>query len=252
MRLFLPTALLAAALLVPAAANADPSARDRGPSWQPRELVALVADQPQQFPAGTAFSYSNTGYVLAGMIVERATGHQLGSEVERRIIGPLGLSRTSFPVNSPFLEGPHSSGYSLDYGDDLEPVPGTLLDMTVRNPSAIWASGNLVTNADDLARFFRALLRGRLLRPALLAEMKTTVATEWPGSRYGLGLIVSDSRCGRLIGHGGTMPGYQNTMLSSEDGSRQITLMVPFSVAPESMGEAKGTLEGALMEALCA
>jgi D-alanyl-D-alanine carboxypeptidase len=225
---------------------------DRFRSWQPRELVDLIADQPQEFWGGSSWSYSNTGYVLAGMIVERATGHRLGQEVERRIIGPLGLTRTSFPVNSPYLEGPHSNGYSVDYGDDLQPLPGTRLDMTVRNPSAIWAAGNLVSNTDDLSHFFRALLRGRLLAPALLAEMKTTVATPWPGTRYGLGLMVHDAPCGRLIGHGGTMPGYQNSTLSTEDGSRQMSVMFPFSEAPEAFGEAKGTLETSLKEALCA
>ena len=225
---------------------------DRFRSWTPRELVGLVADRPQDFPAGTSFSYSNTGYQLAGMIVERVTGHRLGDEIERRIIRPLDLRRTSFPVNSPFLEGPHTSGYSLDYDDDLQPMPGSRLDMTTRNPSATWAAGNLVTNMNDLTRFFRALLGGRLLSPGLLAQMKTTVDTGWfEGSHYGLGLIVQDTPCGRLIGHGGTIPGYQNTMLNSEDGSQQFALLVPFSVAPEELGDYKNEIESTMRSAVC-
>ena len=225
---------------------------DRFRSWSPRELVALVAGQPQQFPAGTSFSYSNTGYQLAGMIVERVTGHRLGEEIERRIIRPLGLRRTSFPVNSPLIDGPHTSGYSLDYDDDLQTIPGSRLDMTTRNPSATWAAGNLVTNMDDLTHFFRALLGGRLLSPGLLAQMKTTVDTGWSaGSHYGLGLIVQDTPCGRLIGHGGTIPGYQNTMLNSEDGSKQFALLVPFSAAPEELDEYKNEIESAMRTAIC-
>ena len=225
---------------------------DRFRFWSPSELVGLVADRPQDFPAGTSFSYSNTGYQLVGMIVERVTGHRLGEEIERRIIRPLDLRRTSFPVNSPFLEGPHTSGYSLDYDDDLQPMPGTRLDMTTRNPSATWAAGNLVTNMNDLTRFFRALLGGRLLSPGLLAQMKTTVDTGWfPGSHYGLGLIVQDTPCGRLIGHGGTIPGYQNTMLNSEDGSKQFALLVPFSVASEELGDYKNEIESAMRAAVC-
>ena len=81
----------------------DPQARFR--AWTPRELVALIADQPPDFPPGTAWSYSNTGYVLAGMIVEAATGHRLGRELTRRILRPLGLRNTVFPVNRPTIPG---------------------------------------------------------------------------------------------------------------------------------------------------
>jgi D-alanyl-D-alanine carboxypeptidase len=65
--------------------------------WTPRELVALVADQPPGFPPGTAWSYSNTGYILLGLVVEAASGSTLGQELHRRIFGPLGLHGTSFP-----------------------------------------------------------------------------------------------------------------------------------------------------------
>ena len=127
--------------------------------WQPHELVALVADEPQQFPAGTSWSYTNTGYTLLGMIIERASGRDLGWEVERRIIQALRLSDTSFAVRSPYLDGHFAHGYSLDYDNDLHPLPGTLRDMTVRTPSSIWASGNLISTMPDLGRFFRACAR---------------------------------------------------------------------------------------------
>ena len=149
---------------------------DRFRSWRPRELVALIADRPPDFAAGTAWSYSNTDYVLAGLIVERVTGHRLGREVERRIFRPLRLRDSSFPTDFPFLRGPHARGYSLQLDDELNFVE-PLFDITVYNPSLAWGSGNMVSDLDDLARFFRALLAGRLLPPALLAEMKTPVET---------------------------------------------------------------------------
>ena len=128
-------------------------------AWTPRELVALIADRPPDFPPGTAWSYSNTGYVLAGMIVEAATGRTLGQELTRRIMRPLGLRDTFFPVNRPTIPGPNPRGYSLPLVDEA----GPLLDFTVYNPSLAWGAGNLISDLGDLERFFRALLGGRLL-----------------------------------------------------------------------------------------
>jgi D-alanyl-D-alanine carboxypeptidase len=209
---------------------------NRFQSWTPRELVALIADQPQTFPAGSAWSYSNTGYVLAGLVVEEVTGHSLGSEVGQRILRPLRLRDTYFPVDFPFLVGPHARGYSLDLDEEGNPIEGRLLDFTVFNPSAVWAAGNIVSNEQDLARFFRALLGGRLLSGALLAEMKRPVEVA-PGFGYGLGLFVVDSPCGTLFGHDGGIPGFSNTFLNREDGSRQFGVMINAEAAPAAVSE---------------
>jgi D-alanyl-D-alanine carboxypeptidase len=194
-------------------------------SWTPRELVALVADQPPLFPPGTTYSYSNTNYVLAGLIVEAATGNKLGHELTGRIIRPLRLRDTFFPVNRPDIPGRNARGYSLPLGDQGPVLDGPLLDFTVYNPSLAWAAGNLVSDLGDLARFFRALLGGRLLSPALLAEMTTTVPIG-QGAGYGLGLLVLDTPCGRLIGHDGGIPGFITIVLSTQDGRRQFGVMV--------------------------
>jgi D-alanyl-D-alanine carboxypeptidase len=201
------------------------SKQGRFRSWTPRELVALVAGQPPSFPPGTSFSYSNTGYVLAGLIVESATGNKLGKELAGRIFRPLGLRDTFFPVNRPDIPGRNARGYSLPLGDQGPVLDGPLLDFTVYNPSLAWAAGNVASDLDDLARFFRALLGGRLLSPELLAEMTTTVPVG-PGAGYGLGLLVIESPCGRLIGHDGGIPGFVTIVLSTEDGRRQLGVMV--------------------------
>jgi D-alanyl-D-alanine carboxypeptidase len=108
----------------------------------------LVADQPPDFPPGTAWLYSNTGYVLAGLIVEAATDRKLGKELARRIFRPLGLRDTFFPVNRPDIPGRNARGYSLPLGQQ----DGRLLDFTVYNPSLAWAAGNLVSDLGDLER----------------------------------------------------------------------------------------------------
>jgi D-alanyl-D-alanine carboxypeptidase len=219
---------------------------DKLHAWTPRELVALVADKPQEFPAGKGWAYSNTNYALAGMIIERAAHHSLAHELQRRIFEPLRLRDTSFPVNEPVLPGSHSNGYSLDYDDSYEPIEGKLLDLTSFNPSGTWAAGNLVSTAADIAHFWRAVLGGKLLPPAQLAEMKTTVPA-WEGTniRYGLGLLESSpSRCGRVLGNGGDIAGFSNVFQNNEDGTRQAATIVNANAAPELAGEARNGAQG--------
>jgi D-alanyl-D-alanine carboxypeptidase len=202
--------------------------------WTPGELVGLVADQPPDFPPGTAWSYSNTGYILAGMIVEAATGHKLGQELARRILRPLGLRDTFFPVNAPGIPGPRSRGYSPPLGQEQ----GPLLDFTILNPSLAWASGALISNLGDLGRFFRALLGGRLLPPRLLAAMLTPVPTGPPGFGYGLGMTVIETPVGRLVGHTGAIPGFFNIVVSTQDGRRQLGIMTNVWPRPPAVAEA--------------
>jgi D-alanyl-D-alanine carboxypeptidase len=202
--------------------------------WTPRELVALVADRPPDFPPGTAWSYSNTGYVLAGMIVEAASGHKLGQELTRRIFRPLGLRDTFFPINRPTIPWPNARGYSLPLGQQQ----GPLLDFTVFNPSLAWGAGALISNLGDLERFFRALLGGRLLPPGLLAAMTTPVPTGRPGFGYGLGLAVIETPLGRLLGHDGAIPGFLNIVLSTEEGRRQVGIMMNEEFATPAVSEA--------------
>jgi D-alanyl-D-alanine carboxypeptidase len=226
------------------------SKQGRFRSWTPRELVALVADQPLLFPPGTTYSYSNTNYVLAGLIVETATGRKLGQELARRIFRPLGLRDTYFPVNRPTIPGRNARGYSID---PFAQEPGPLLDFTVYNPSLAWAAGALVSDLGDLERFFRALLRGRLLPPRLLAEMTTPVDTGQPGQGYGLGLAVIETPAGRLIGHDGGIPGFITIVLSTEDGRRQLGVMVnQFFTTPavdQAFSQALEAIAAQLLEA---
>jgi len=209
-----------------------PDGRSR--AWTPRELVALIADQPLEFPPGTAFAYSNTDYVLAGMIVQAATGRTLGQELIRRIIRPLRLGDTFFPVNRPDIPGPNPRGYSLFLEDETSP----LLDFTVYNPSLAWGAGNLISDLRDLTRFLRALLGGRLLPPRLLAEMTTPVDTPQPGLGYGLGLVVIETPAGRLIGHDGAIPGFLNNVWSTPDGRRQFGVMINQLFVPTALIQA--------------
>jgi D-alanyl-D-alanine carboxypeptidase len=221
------------------------SAEARLRSWAPRDLVALVADQPPRSAPGAAWSYANTGYILLGLIVEAASGGPLGHELDRRILKPLGMEGTVFPERSSAdLPSPSSRGYSLPVGPDGAARDGPLLDLTTQDPSWAWAAGALVSTLEDLVAFFRALLGGRLLPARLLAEMLATVPVP-PASiplplydRYGMGLVELDTPAGRLVGHQGGIPGFLSVVLSAPDGRRQLALMVNALNAPDPVYEA--------------
>jgi D-alanyl-D-alanine carboxypeptidase len=209
----------------------DPEAKLH--AYSPEELVALVADRPASFPPGTAWAYSNTGYVLAGMIVEAVTGSPLDQEVRRRIVRPLRLRNTVFPVDAPSISRPFMRGYGFPAGQQQ----GPLLEFTEYNPSMAWAAGAVVSDLGEVQRFFRALLRGRLLPPHLLAEMLTPFPTGG-GYGYGLGLVIFDTPTGRMIGHAGAIPGFRNSVMSSEDGRRQIAVMMNAEFASTAVSDA--------------
>jgi D-alanyl-D-alanine carboxypeptidase len=214
--------------------------------WTPAALVAVATSHRPTFPPGTGWSYSNTGYIVLGMVVEKATGHALADELRARIFDPVGLARTSLP-SAPTLPAPFASGY-LPRGNGLVPTPGGRpADVTVWSPSWAWAAGALVSTAGDLGRFYAALLGGELLAPAQLREMKTTVLIGGRGE-YGLGVDHVPLTCATAWGHSGAVPGYTSFAVSSEDGSRQAVVLVNTSIGPGRLG---GRLIAAFDSAFC-
>ena len=194
---------------------------DRYTTYTPEQLVAIAMRHAPYFAPGAGWEYSNTDYVLLGMIIDRVTGHSWQDEVDTRVIEPLGLRHTVAPTNSPTLPGPHLDSYS-DFG------AGPAIDVTDLNPSAADAAGAMISTTADLTTFYTALIRGRLLPPAQLAEMETTVpapglAVIFPGIRYGLGLAWIPLSCGGgYFGHGGDVPGYSTRDGVTPDGNRVV------------------------------
>ncbi|PNE33116.1 peptidase [Streptomyces eurocidicus] len=192
----------------------DPAVHGRGEeylehrydTWEPRQLVAVAMKHAPYFAPGTGWRYANTNYVLAAMVVERATGHPYGTEARRRIVEPLGLRSTVLPGTDSGLPAPAGRAYTA-FPEDPGPT-----DVTEIDPSLFWAAGDLVTSAADLDRFYSALLRGGLLPPAQLREMTTVRPLTGVGSftGYGLGLARYRTSCGKeLWGHDGSVPGTQ-------------------------------------------
>ncbi|MBT2480710.1 serine hydrolase, partial [Streptomyces sp. ISL-94] len=185
--------------------------------YDPRELLDIALRHEARFAPGTAWGYSNTNYVLAGLIVQKVTGRPLAEEVDQRVVQRIGLRHTYFPApGDAAIREPHPHGYYQ------EGAGGPLRDITEMDPSWGWAAGQMISTNSDLNRFFTALLAGRLLPAAQLAQMRATVPAGHPfasGARYGLGLVSTPLSCGGVYwGHGGSIPGYETRGGVTDDG----------------------------------
>lgn len=214
--------------------------------YEPRELVAFALRYKAESGPGEQWAYSNTNYVLAGLIVEKVTRHPLAQEIDRRIIQRIGLRHTYFPApGDATIREPHPRGY---YRDE---AGAPLRDITETDPSWGWAAGQVVSTNSDLNRFFTELLGGGLLPAAQLAEMRTTVPAGYPfdsRARYGLGLVSTPLSCGGVYwGHGGSFPGYETRGGVSATG-RAVNVAV---TAKPSDGAAMKRFEHLVDTALC-
>ncbi|MET4582647.1 D-alanyl-D-alanine carboxypeptidase [Conyzicola nivalis] len=183
----------------------------------PRDLIDLALAQPAHFAPGERWEYSNTNYVLLGLLIEKLTQRPIFEEITSRIIEPLHLEHTYFPtVGEQGFRGEHPSGYHVD-------SEGEQFDATRLDPSWGWAAGQMIATPSDLNEFMRAVLDGRLLDEATMAEMQTSVPSEdelWPGSEYGLGLQSYPLSCGGVVwGHGGDIHGFETRNGVSADGT---------------------------------
>jgi D-alanyl-D-alanine carboxypeptidase len=209
--------------------------------WTPKQLLAAGAGHAPLFAPGTKFSYSNTNYVALGLVLEKATGTSLACLIERRIARPLGLKHTYLPNAgnvSPLL----AHGYEPDAAH-LAPFlpPGTPpgvgfagpsrgehVDTTAINQSTLWAAGGVVSSAADWARFDTALISGKLLPPAQLAQMRDTVPEDAgapQGNGYGLGLRKVVFPCGTVWGHDGQAAGYSSENYTDSTGEHTVSVL---------------------------
>lgn len=190
---------------------------DRFRDVTPARILQEAFTRAPHFPPGAGFRYSNTNYVVAGLLVEAVTGRPYAAEIEQRILEPLGLTGTSLPGSDPRVPEPAVRAETVL--DD-----GRRVDVTEQNESLDGAAGEMISTHADLATFLDALLGGGLLTPQTLAEMRATVPMG-AGFHYGLGLQRFDLPCGgSLWGHGGELLGYVTYAFRRADG-RTLTLL---------------------------
>lgn len=214
-----------------------------------RDLLDRALAKPTLFAPGTDWRYSNTNYIVAGLVVQQVTGRPVGEEITKRVIEPAGLRHTYWPnVGEQTIRGKHPRGYYTP----SEPRPGEeRIDFTELEPSWAGAAGQLVATPADVNRFLAALVDGTLLAPAQLAEMRKTVTAPGfpPNWSYGLGLVRIELSCGAVAwGHGGDIDGYESRNGITEDG-RAATVVV---TALPTRAQASQMLPDAVLDtALC-
>ncbi|MFG6194324.1 serine hydrolase domain-containing protein [Nonomuraea sp. JJY05] len=213
--------------------------RERFRTFTPRALVKLAMRQPPQWMPGdtdpaeeTRWAYSNTNYLLMGLIIEKVTGHPWAREIHDRILRPLGLRHTITPGTSAYVPEPTARAYSW--------FPGATRPTDTSILATGGPDGGLISTPGDLTTFLRALLGGRLLKPEQLAAMRQTVeAKDWiaaAGTRYGLGIAWRPATgCAHGIWfHGGTNLGIVSESGVTGDGRRAAaaaTFTLRFSAA---------------------
>jgi D-alanyl-D-alanine carboxypeptidase len=208
----------------------------------PEDLVALVADQAAEFAPGEGNRYSNTNYILLGMIAEEVTGTPWPELVQANILDEVGLAHTTIP-DGPELPSPSPKGY--DYGmmqmvtgepgatpaPDAEPVDATLINTSVLGPA-----GNMIGTIADLHAWMRVLLDGSLLSPELQADRMDLsdegfIESPIGGMTYGLGIAMKDGG----IGHDGGITGFRSTMHFWPDTEETVITMT--NVVPTADGQ---------------
>ena len=207
------------------------------------DLLKIALAHKQYFAPGTGWHYSNTNYILLGMIIEKVTHRPWASVVARRIAGPLGLHHTFAPGNSVRLPRPHATGY-LFFSRNVR------IDTTAENMSWARSAGGLISNAADLTRFWQAIGHGTLLAPAQRREMERTVpadagdAASVPGSRYGLGIFRIPLTCGGFYwSHEGDVPGYNTIGAVSADGRKTVVLSLDSNVENPQLAAEYGLVD---------
>ncbi|MCK9614073.1 MAG: beta-lactamase family protein [Candidatus Omnitrophica bacterium] len=189
--------------------------------YQPLELVNIAFKHGPYFKPGQGWHASDTNFILLGMIMEKVTSEKLEDLIRLRVINRIGLKNTSFAIY-PFMEGDYSRGY-VDKKDSNIPQDITLLD-----PSSMWAAGAIVSDIQDLSLWAKALYKGSFLTDKMRAARFNWVATGEPYLQYGLGI----SKFGDFVGYSGGIPGYACVMyyLSAKD----TTIIVILNKFPDN------------------
>jgi D-alanyl-D-alanine carboxypeptidase len=214
--------------------------------WKPAELVAYLLDEKAPFEAGHGWDYSDTNYIVLGMIIEKVTGRKFYDEAYRRLLKPLKL------VDTIPQDGRRLRGVVQGYAGPTNPFGGTdamIVDgKFVINPQFEWTGGGFASTAQDLARWAKLFYEGQAFSPDLLPQVLDGVPAPMLGreTRYGLGAIIRKTSAGTSYGHSGFFPGYMTDMMYFPEHKVAVAVQVNTSV-PANLGK---PLSRVLVEAM--
>lgn len=205
-----------------------------------RQLVDRSLRHAPTNAPGAAYAYSNTNFVVAGMLIEKLTGHSVGTEYTNRIIEPLKLRDTFYVHPDKTIPGRYARGYLTP---DSAGAP--LVDATQQTVSWAQSAGALISSTRDLDTFLSALLGGRLMSATRLGQMERMIPVN-STQAYGLGLRRRDLSCGvSVYGHTGAVQGYYTYAFATKDGRRSLTALANTSNNGAVLNTMLGTLESA-------
>jgi D-alanyl-D-alanine carboxypeptidase len=218
-------------------------------TWKPAELLSYLLDEKPPFAAGQGWDYSDTNYIVLGMIIEKVTGREFYDEANRRLLKPLKLNDT-IPQ-----DGPKLKGLVQGYAGPNNPFGGK--DAMIQNgkftinPQFEWTGGGYVSTAQDLARWAKMIYEGKAFSPALLPQVLEGVSAPMLGreTKYGLGVIIRQTSAGTSYGHSGFFPGYITDMMYFPDQKVAVAVQVNTSVG-RSLGKPPGRVLGEVMEVI--
>jgi D-alanyl-D-alanine carboxypeptidase len=215
----------------------------------PRQLLSYVEDPALLFPPGTEYRYSNSDNIVAGLMIESATGRSYADVLESQVLRPAGLTATSLPVGAD-LPAPYIHGY------DVSEQPPEDVSTSIAAGWA-WASGGVVSTPADLARFIGADVRGAFTDARTQREQFDfrPGSSEPPGpgdNSAGLGLFRYETRCGTVYGHTGNTAGYTQFAAATREGDRTVTVSVNGQITPATAPELFGQLRDVFELAACA
>lgn len=216
--------------------------------WTPEELVGFVKDAPADFAPGQGWAYSNTNYVLLGMVIEKVTGQPISDVFQERIFDPLQMTDSSFPTDTNALPEPHLDGVTGQGQPD-----GQTADATNFSPSIAYTAGEVISTLEDLRKWGDALFTGEgILDPDTQQLRRESIIRDIPPAYsdtagYGLGIGVH----GDWWGHDGAIPGYTTSLSYNYDIDTTV-IVITNSDVPFGSAEAPKTPAPAVLAALIA
>ncbi|WP_394846369.1 beta-lactamase family protein [Pendulispora brunnea] len=199
--------------------------------WKREEQLSFLFDKAAPFPAGQGWEYSDTNYMVLGLVIEHITNSTYYTEAKKRLFDPLGLDHAIFMdrPDIPIVQG-YAGDSNVFSGTDAMMVNGK---MTL-DPGFEWCGGGVASTAEELARWVKLLYEGRAFDPTMLPAMLDGVPAPalGEGAKYGIATILLPSRLGMTYGHSGTFPGYLTRVMYFPD--TKVAVAVQVNTSPST------------------
>lgn len=196
-------------------------------TWTPAECLAIISAEAPKHPVGQGWGYSDTNYILLGIIIEKVTRSTYYAQLEERIISTFHL-RSTYPSTQRELPG-ITQGYIGENNFFKLPKKVVTDGLYAMNPQFEWTGGGLVTNVEDLAYYIKWLHTGKILSPSSYEQLLSPVnfrSGQAAETGYGLGTFVWSNPSGKSFGHAGVMPGYFTHVEFAKKGEYAVAIQV--------------------------